>query len=258
MAASGSGFRPDLSGRVVLVTGGSRGIGAEVAVQAADAGAAVAVGYLSSPDAAQAVVERIRSAGGAAESFGGDVADPAQVRRLVAAVEDALGAVDGLVTSAAVMASGGFLETGADVWEHVIRNDLYSVVFSCQAVLPGMVERGRGAIVNVSSRLAFVGGAEAAPYAAAKAAVVALTKSLALAYGPHGIRVNAVAPGTTNTAMGRAASESPLGRERLGRIPLGRFLEPSEVAAAIVFLLSDASVGFAGQTFQANGGELMV
>jgi NAD(P)-dependent dehydrogenase (short-subunit alcohol dehydrogenase family) len=112
--------------------------------------------------------------------------------------------------------------------------------------------------VNVASRLALIGAAEAAPYAAAKAAVIALTKSLALAFGPQGVRANVVSPGTTNTEMGRAAIESPQGRDRLPRIPIRRFLEPPEVADAIVFLLSDAASGFTGQTFHPNGGELMV
>jgi 2-hydroxycyclohexanecarboxyl-CoA dehydrogenase len=156
------------------------------------------------------------------------------------------------------MATRPFLETDEAEWERMVRADLYSVVFTCRAVIPGMVERGGGAIVNVSSRLALIGAAEAAPYAATKAAVIALTKSLALAFGPQGVRANVVAPGTTNTDMGRVAIESPQGRERIPRIPIRRFLEPSEVADAIVFLLSDAAAGFTGQTFHANGGELMV
>lgn len=243
---------------MILVTGGSRGIGAEVALEAARSGARVAVGYHSSPDAAEQVVERIRADGGTAEAFGADVSDEPLVRGLVAEVERRLGGVDGLVNSAALMGNGPFLDTGGAEWERVIRNDLYSVVFACRSVLPGMIERGRGSIVNISSRLAFAGAPDAAPYAAAKAAVVSLTRSLALAHGPDGIRVNAVAPGTTNTEMGREIIASPEGQERLGRIPLRRFVEPGEVASAIVFLLSDASAAFTGQTFQANGGELMV
>ncbi|HZO97292.1 MAG TPA: SDR family oxidoreductase [Gaiellaceae bacterium] len=248
----------ELSGRVVLVTGGARGIGAEVALQASRAGATVAVGYRTSTRAAQAVVERIRLSGGVAESFAGDVADADAVHALVGSVERRLGPVDALVNAAATMLTGDFLETAEAEWERIIREDLYSVVFTCRAVLPGMIGRGSGAIVNIVSRLAFVGAADAAPYAAAKAAVVSLTRSLATAYGPNGVRVNAVAPGTTNTDMGRAVIESAQGRDRAGRIPIRRFVEPAEVAAAAVFLLSDRSTGLAGQTLHVNGGELMV
>jgi 3-oxoacyl-[acyl-carrier protein] reductase len=246
-----------LAGRVVLVTGGARGIGAEVAVHAARLGARVAVGYLASGEAAERVVARIASDGGTAVAVGGDVADPDAAAAVVARVEDRLGPIDGLVTAAAIMATGDFLETPIAEWDRMLRGDLYSVIHTCRAVLPGMIERGAGAIVNVSSRLAIVGAADAAPYAAAKAAVVSLTRSLALAYGPAGVRVNAVSPGTTDTDMGRAVIHSPAGRERASRIPIRRFVEPGEVAAAVTFLLSDAAAGITGQTIQVNGGELM-
>ena len=254
---SSPAFGADLSGRVVLVTGGARGIGATVALEAARAGAIVAVGYRSSREAAERVVAQIRTAGGTADAFPGDLGEVGQVREVVARVETRLGGIDGLVNCAAVMSTREFLATDEAEWERVIRNDLYSVVFTCQAVLPGMIERWSGAIVNFASRLAVAGAADAAPYAAAKAAVVSLTRSLALAYGPRGVRINAVSPGTTLTDMGRHVIESAVGRDRMTRIPIRRFVEPSEVAAAVVFLLSDAAAGFAGQTLHVNGGELM-
>jgi 3-oxoacyl-[acyl-carrier protein] reductase len=252
-----SAFRADLSERVVLITGGARGIGAAVALEAARSGAVVAIGYKSSRAAADEIVARIRSGGGTADAFPGDVSDASKVRAVVEEVEARLGPIDGLVNAAAVMANRDFLDIDEAEWERLIRNDLYSVVFACRAVLPGMIERGRGAIVNFSSRLAIVGSADAAHYAAAKAAVVSLTRSLALAYGPRGVRVNAVSPGTTDTDMGRHVIQSDEGRARAARIPIRRFVEPSEVAAAVVFLLSDAAAGFAGQTLHVNGGELM-
>jgi 3-oxoacyl-[acyl-carrier protein] reductase len=247
----------DLSERVVLVTGGARGIGASVALEAARAGARVGIGYRTSRDAAERVVAEIRAAGGVADAFPGDLSEKGQVREVVSQVERRLGRIDGLVNSAAIMSTREFLATDEAEWERVIRNDLYAVVFICQAVLPGMIERGRGAIVNVTSRLASAGSADAAPYAAAKAAVVSLTRSLAHAYGPRGVRVNAVSPGTTLTDMGRHVIESAVGRDRMTRIPIRRFVEPSEVTAAVIFLLSDAAAGFAGQTLHVNGGELM-
>jgi NAD(P)-dependent dehydrogenase (short-subunit alcohol dehydrogenase family) len=247
----------DLTDHVVLVTGGARGIGARVAVEAARAGAIVAVGYLSSGQEAADLVERIRAEGGTADAFAADLSDLSQVRHLIAEIERRKGRIDGLVNSAAVMATGDFLETSEAEWERVIRDDLYSVVFACQAALPGMLARGSGAIVNIASRLAVAGAADAAHYAAAKAGVVALTRSLALAYASRGIRVNAIAPGTTNTDMGREVIESPAGRERATRIPTRRYVEPQEIASAAIFLLSEAATGFAGQMLHINGGELM-
>jgi 3-oxoacyl-[acyl-carrier protein] reductase len=242
---------------VILVTGASGGIGAEVAVQAAAAGAMVAVGYRSSREAAQQVVARIHAAGGTAQPFGADLAIASRARDVVARVERRMGPIDGVVTAAALMDTGGFLDLDTRAWERILRNDLLSVVLTCQAVLPGMLERSHGAIVTFTSRLAEAGSAEAAHYAAAKAAVVSLTRSLALAYGPRGVRVNAVAPGTTDTAMGHDVIDSPAGWERTRRIPLRRFVEPREVAAVAVFLLTDAAAGIVGQSLQVNGGELM-
>lgn len=247
----------DLAGHVVFVTGGARGIGAAVSRIAARAGAAVAIGYRTSAADAELAVQAIRDAGGLARAIAGDFADPSRAREATALAERELGPIDCLVNSAGIMATGDFLVTDEDEWLRILRGDLLSAVFASQAVLPGMLDRGAGAIVNVSSRLAEVGAADAAPYAAAKAAIVSLTRSLALAYGAHGIRVNAVSPGTTNTDMGRATIESDAGRERAARIPIRRFVEPSEVASAIVFLLSDAASGISGQTLHVNGGEWM-
>ncbi len=246
-----------LHDRVVLVTGGARGIGAAVATRAAREGARVALVYRENHAAASDVVARIRSAGGVAEAIAADLGMPGAARSAVLEAEHRLGPVDGLVAAAAVMANGGFLDTDPAAWEHMVRNSLYSVVFSCQAVLPGMIGRGHGSIVTFGSRLAATGAADAASYAATKAAVVTLTRSLAAAYGPDGIRVNAVSPGTTDTDMGHAVIESAAGRERVARIPIRRFVDPAEVAAVVVFLLSDAAAGIVGQTIQVNGGELM-
>jgi len=141
----------DLSGRVVLVTGASRGIGARVAVAAARAGAAVAVGYRSFVAGADQVTAEIRAADGTAESFGCDLAVACEVEAMVAAVEARFGRVDGLVNAAAVMMIGDFLETTDAEWEQILRTDLHSVVFMCRTVMPAMLARGHGSIVNVVS-----------------------------------------------------------------------------------------------------------
>jgi 3-oxoacyl-[acyl-carrier protein] reductase len=247
----------DLNGRVVVVLGGTGGIGSEVVSACAARGAAVAIVGRSSGQVGEAAADDIRARGGAAAAYSVDVTDGDSVARLMAAVSSELGPVDGLVNCAAIMANGSFLQTSDDTWNDLIATDLLSVVSACRAVLPGMVERGRGSIVNVSSRLAETGSADAAVYAAVKAAVVTLTRSLAAEFGPAGVRLNLVSPGTVATRMGMAVIESPEGQARREKIPLRRFVTPAEVADAAVFLLSDAASGITGQTIRVNGGELM-
>jgi 3-oxoacyl-[acyl-carrier protein] reductase len=246
-----------LAGRVVLVTGSSRGIGAEVAVKAAAEGAAVAVHYRSAPDGAAATVTRVRAAGGVGEAFAADLADGVQAEALVAAVIERFGRLDGMVNNAGRTLVGPFLETSAETWDEVLRTDLTAAFHTCRAALPQMLAQGSGSIVNIASRLAQVGIAETAAYSAAKAGLVGFTRSLAREFGPRGIRVNAVAPGMTLTDMTTNLAESDEGRRRLRDMPLGRFGRADEVAEAVVFLLTDASSLFLGQTLNPNGGGYM-
>jgi len=249
-----------LAGRVVLVTGSSRGIGAEVAVKAAAEGARVAVHYHRSADAAERTLERVRAArpgGTEAESFAADVADGRQAEDLVERVIARFGRVDALVNNAGRTQVGPFLEIAPDEWDAVLRTDLTAAFHTCRAVLPSMVERGSGTIVNIASRLAQVGIAETAAYSAAKAGLVGLTRALAREFGPRGVRVNAVAPGMTLTEMTTDLAESEEGRRRLRDMPLGRYGRADEVADAVVFLLSDASSLFLGQTLNPNAGGYM-
>jgi 3-oxoacyl-[acyl-carrier protein] reductase len=246
-----------LAGRVVLVTGSSRGIGAEVAVKAAAEGARVAVHYHRSPEGAQRTVERARELGAEAEAFGADLADGAAAERLVADVLDGFGRLDGLVNNAGRTQVGPFLEIEPEEWEAVLRTDLTAAFHTSRAALPSMVERGDGAIVNVASRLGQMGITETAAYSAAKAGLIGLTRSLAREFGPKGIRVNAVAPGVTITEMTTDLVDSEAGRARLRDMPLGRFGRADEVAEAVVFLLSDRASLFLGQTLNPNGGGYM-
>jgi 3-oxoacyl-[acyl-carrier protein] reductase len=246
-----------LAGRVVLVTGGSRGIGAEVAVKAGAAGATVAVHYHQGAEAAQLTLERIRADGGQAERFAANLADGDQGERLVAAVIERFGRIDGLVNNAGRTLVGPFLETSGDDWDEVIATDLTAAFHTCRAALPSMVERGSGSIVNIASRLGQMGVPETAAYSAAKAGLIGLTRALAREFGPHGVRVNAVAPGVTITEMTRDLVDSDVGRQRLRDMPLGRFGRADEVADAVLFLLSDASSLFLGQTLNPNAGGYM-
>jgi 3-oxoacyl-[acyl-carrier protein] reductase len=246
-----------LAGRVVLVTGSSRGIGAEVAVKAAAEGALVAVHYNRSADAAQRTLERVRSAGAQAESFAADIADGQQAEQLLERVIAHFGRVDALVNNAGLMPTTPFLEIQPAEWDEVIRTDLTAAFHTCRAVLPSMLERGSGAIVNIASRLGQIGATDVAHYCAAKAGLIGLTRALAREFGPRGIRVNAVAPGITQTGMTTDLVESEEGRRRLREMPLGRFGRPDEVADTVIFLLSDASSLFLGQTLNPNAGGYM-
>jgi 3-oxoacyl-[acyl-carrier protein] reductase len=246
-----------LADRVVLVTGSSRGIGAEVAVQAAAEGARVAVHYRTSPDGAAATVARARELGAEAESFAADLRIADEAVGLVGRVIDRFGRVDGLVNNAGRTQVGPFLEIDPADWDDVIATDLNAAFHTCRAVLPSMVERGSGSIVNIASRLGQMGIAETAAYSAAKAGLIGLTRSLAREFGPRGIRVNAVAPGVTITEMTTDLVDSEVGRQRLRDMPLGRFGRADEVAVAVVFLLSDAASLFLGQTLNPNAGGYM-
>ena len=246
-----------LAAQVVLVTGGSRGIGAATARAAAEAGASVAIGYREDADAASAVVNSIRETEGDAEAFQADVSDPAEAKRMIAAVEDSFGRIDGLVNNAGIMPSSPLVDMSDEEWDAVLRTDLFGPFYCSRAALPGMVQRGSGSIVMISSRLGQIGWPELAHYSAAKAGLLGLTKSMAREYGPQGVRVNAVAPGFTITDMTRDIVDTESGRRRLAELPSRRFPEPENVAAAVVFLLSEAAALFHGQTLNPNGGGFM-
>ena len=167
------------------------------------------------------------------------------------------GRVDGLVNNAGQTQVGPFLEIDPAQWDDIIATDLTAAFHTCRAVLPSMVERGNGSIVNIASRLGQMGVAETAAYSAAKAGLIGLTRALGREFGPRGIRVNAVAPGVTVTEMTTDLVDSEEGRRRLRDMPLGRFGRADEVADSVMFLLSDASSLFLGQTLNPNAGGYM-
>jgi 3-oxoacyl-[acyl-carrier protein] reductase len=246
-----------LADRVVLITGSSRGIGAEVAVKAAAEGAIVAVHYRESREGAERTLDRVRKAGGSGDSFTADIGDGPQAERLVAEVIDRFGRIDGLVNNAGKTQVGPFLGIDPTEWDEVLRTDLTAAFHTTRAVLPSMVERGSGSIVNMASRLGQMGISETAAYSAAKAGLIGLTRALAREFGTKGVRINAVAPGVTLTEMTEDLVDTDAGRARLRDMALGRFGRADEVADAVIFLLSDASSLFTGQTLNPNAGGYM-
>lgn len=246
-----------LENKVVLVTGGARGIGAATAVAAAAAGADVAIGYREQTAAAETTVTKIRDLGRQAIAVQADISRPKEADRLIGEVEDALGSIDGLVNNAGIMPSSPLLEMSNDEWNAVLHTNLFGPFYCSRAALAGMLNRGSGSIVMISSRLGQVGWPELAHYSASKAGLLGLTKSMAREFGSQGVRVNAVAPGFTVTDMTRDIVDTESGRRRLAELPAPRFPEPEDVAAAVVFLLSDRAAAFHGQTLNPNGGGFM-
>jgi 3-oxoacyl-[acyl-carrier protein] reductase len=246
-----------LAGRVVLVTGSSRGIGAEVAVKAGGEGARVAVHYRQAAEDAARTLDRVRAAGGGGDCFPADLADGAAAEALVEAVLERFGRIDGLVNNAGLTQVGPFLELPPEEWDAVLRTDLSAAFHTCRVAIPAMLEQGGGSIVNIASRLGQMGIPETAAYSAAKAGLIGLTRSLAREFGGRGIRVNAVAPGFTVTEMTADLADTETGRQRLRDMPLGRFGRADEVAEAVVFLLSDKASLFLGQTLNPNAGGYM-
>jgi 3-oxoacyl-[acyl-carrier protein] reductase len=246
-----------LDGKVVLVTGGGTGLGRCVALAVAAAGGHVALTYFENADGAGRTAEQARAHGVRCEVRACDVRDRADVRSAVAWAQETFGRLDGLVNNAGVMPEHPFLEITEEQWEDVLRTDLTGAFFASQAAIPAMLAGDGGSIVTIASRLGQVGWPLVAHYAAAKAGVIALMKSISREFGQQGIRANAVSPGVMNTDMGRTVMEGEVGRRRMAELPLGRFAEPEEVADSVVFLLSDASALFLGQTLCPNAGGLM-
>lgn len=176
---------------------------------------------------------------------------------MVAAVIDHFGRVDCLVNNAGVMPESRVEEMTVDEWRKVIDVDLTGAFLCSRAVLGGMLERGSGSIVMIASRLGQIGFAGVSHYAAAKAGVIAFAKSLAKEVGPRGVRVNTVAPGVTITDMTSEVIQGDVGAKRLAELPSGRFATAEEVAASVVFLMTDAAALYHGQTLNPNGGGYM-
>ena len=233
-----------LEGKTALVTGGSRGIGAAVARELANAGATVVVGYRSGKDEAEAIASKT---GGRAVQA--DVSNVDDAKRLV---EEA-GELDVLVNNAGITRDGVLARMTDDDWRSVLETNLSSVFYTCRAVSRGMMKRRGGSIVNLSSIVGLHGNWGQSNYAASKGGIVAFTKSLAQELGSRGVRANVVAPGYIKTQLTDAIPEAAQ-QQMLGLTPLGRFGQPEDVARAVRFLSSDDASFITGEVVVVGGG----
>ncbi len=237
----------DLRNRVALITGGSRGIGAAIAIALAQAGADVAVNFRERADAAKAVADEIISAGRKAIAVQADVSRAADVKRMVKDVEARLGSIDILVNNAAIARPRKLEEITETEWDEMLTVNLKSVFLVTQAVIGGMRQRKWGRIINLSSVAAQTGGAVGAHYAASKAGIIGLTHSCASAFVRDGITVNAIAPALIETEM---VTSNPNASPDL--IPMRHFGSVDNVASiAVMLALNDY---MSGQTLSVNGG----
>ncbi|OLE24447.1 MAG: 3-oxoacyl-ACP reductase [Actinobacteria bacterium 13_1_20CM_3_71_11] len=245
-----------LAGQVALVTGGSRGIGAAICRTLAADGAAVAVNYRSSEAEAKAVVADIEAAGGRAVAVGGDVADPVAAAELVERTAAELGDLHVLVNNAGISQDALIFNMSADDWLDVMRVN-FGGVFNCtRAVLPRFMAAGAGVIVNVSSVMGERGWIGESNYAASKGAVNAFTRCCAMETARFGIRVNAVLPGFVPTELVAGLTEGETGKNIRKQIPMRRFGQVDQIAAAVRFLASPESSYLTGSFLAVDGGAM--
>ncbi|MFD9888698.1 SDR family NAD(P)-dependent oxidoreductase [Amycolatopsis sp. NPDC059027] len=247
-------------GRAALVSGGGSGIGAATAHLLAERGAAVGVADIDAT-AASAVAAEITAAGGKAASTPCDIRDAASVATAVKSISDSLGGIDVLVQSAGIVKYGTVVDTPESDWDAVLETNVKGLYLLAKHCVPVMRERGGGAIVSVSSAQAFASQPLVASYTASKAALVALTKTLAIDHGPDHIRVNCVAPGSVRTAMLEDSARQFAGGDTEKAFAdwgnqhlIGRVIEPREVATAIAFLASADASAITGTTLLVDGG----
>ena len=242
--------------KTILITGGSRGIGAETARLFGEKGWAVGITCHRSPDRGEALVEELAAAGVCARLYPCDVADRAQVDQMVSAFLRDFGQLDALVCSAGIARQELFTDITPESWREMMGVNLDGVFHCCQAVLPAMIHRKAGRIITLSSMWGQVGASCEVAYSAAKAGVIGLTRGLAKEVGPSGITVNCVAPGVIATEMNQTLSPETM--EVLAEeTPLERLGTPREVAEAIWFLASEAGSFFTGQVLAPNGGYII-
>ena len=250
-----------LKGKVCIITGAGSGQGRAAALRFAGEGAGVVIAEIDVTSSA-AVAEEITAAGGAAIPVECDVSIESHWERVIESTVEAFGGVDVLYNNAAVAPAtdGSVVDVPLEVWNRILAVNLTGPMLGCRHAIPPMLRRGGGSIINTSSIRAFVGGSQPIDaYTSSKGALVSLTRSLAVVYGPQGIRANVVAPGTIRTPMAQVhdAHGDPGSRMRLARYPVGRFGEPAEIADLALYLASDESRWTNGAVMVIDGGAMI-
>ena len=238
---------------IALVTGASRGIGRAIALELGQEGRCVCVNYYQHAEAAQEVVRQLQARGCRAMAVQADVADRTAVEHMIHTITDTWGPVDLLVNNAGISLQGLFQDTTDEQWDRILGVNLTGPRNTIQAVLPAMISAKQGCIVNISSIWGLRGASCEVAYACTKAAIVGMTRSLALELAPSHIRVNCVAPGVINTDMVQVLGQETL-RELAQETPLGRLGTPEDIAHAVAFLASDKASFLTGQILAADGG----
>lgn len=244
------------SGKVVLVTGGSRGIGRAIALRFGSLGAKVGINYLRNADAAQEVANEISASGGQAMLIQGDVGETESAARVIDELIGAWGRLDCLVNNAGITRDTLLLRMNEEAWDAVMNTNLKSVYNCTKAALRPMFKERAGSIINIASVVGIMGNAGQANYAAAKAGIIAFTKSIAKEAAPRNVRVNAVAPGFIESDMTQKLAADVV-TQYLSNIPLNRLGKPEDVAAAVTFLASTDAAYITGQTLVVDGGLVM-
>jgi 3-oxoacyl-[acyl-carrier protein] reductase len=243
-------------GKVAIVTGAGQGLGAAMAMRLAGDGYRVVIAEYDSLLAGQ-VVERIRNEGNVALACRTDVSSEDSVQAMTASVIGSYGRIDALVNNAGIYPKAAIVRMAKQEWDRVLAVNLKGAFLCCKHVLPGMIARGSGRIINIASGHAFRGGAEFSHYSASKAGIVALTKSLSLEVAGRGILVNTVAPGVSDTTMPRIHSSEQDVQTKATKIPMGRLAKPREIAEVVAYLLSERNTFITGQVVGVNGGQVM-